>query len=286
MVLDDHLADARQRREGGRRDLAREAQLDLVVGQVAQVLDGADLDQETLADDPHPVGGLLHLGEDVGGEEDRRPVGHRLAEDAEERLLDERVQARRRLVEQEQLGAVLEGDDEGDLLLVALAVLLELARRVEVEALDEAGLVGGVDAAAQVGEVLQVLAARQAVVEGELAGQVADPPVDRHRVGARRDAEHPGRPRGRPDQVEEGPDRRRLAGAVRPQEPEDLPLGNGEIDLDDPAVAAVALGELLGLDDVSGHRRPSIRGRGPGRTSHLTGGSGTALASISAGRVQ
>ena len=45
-------------------------------------------------------------------EEDRRAVGDRLAEDAEERLLDERVEARGGLVEEQQLGAVLERDDQ------------------------------------------------------------------------------------------------------------------------------------------------------------------------------
>ena len=54
-----------------------------------------------------------------------------------ERLLDERIEPGRRFVEDEQLGAVLEGDDQPDLLLVALRVLLELARRVEVEAFDQ-----------------------------------------------------------------------------------------------------------------------------------------------------
>ena len=86
-------------------------------------------------------------------------------------------------------GPVLEGDDERDLLLVALAVLLEPARRVEVEALDQRGLVGPVDAAPQVGEVLEVLGAREPVVEGELAGQVADPAMDRDGVDRRLDAE-------------------------------------------------------------------------------------------------
>ena len=74
---------------------------------------------------------------------------------------------------------MLERDDEPDLLLVALRVLLELAARVDVEALDERVAVRPVDAAAQVGEVLDRLAAGQAVVERELARDVADPAVDR-----------------------------------------------------------------------------------------------------------
>ncbi len=70
-------------------------------------------------------------------QEDGPALGPRLADELEERLLDERVEAGRRLVEDEQVGPVLERDDEPDLLLVALRVLLEPAARVEVEALDE-----------------------------------------------------------------------------------------------------------------------------------------------------
>ncbi len=70
-------------------------------------------------------------------EEHGRAVGDRLVQRLEERLLDERVEARRGLVEDEQLGPVLEGGDHADLLLVALAVLLEPLARVEVEALDQ-----------------------------------------------------------------------------------------------------------------------------------------------------
>ena len=91
-------------------------------------------------------------------------------------------------------GPVLERDDQADLLLVALRVLLEPAARVEVEALDELGHVAGIDATAQVGEVLDGVAAGEPVVEVELAGQVADPAVDGDRVGGRLDAEDLARP--------------------------------------------------------------------------------------------
>ena len=121
--------------------LAREPQLDLVVGEIAQRLDPVDPDQPALADDRDPVAGLLDLGQDVAREEDRAALGLRLADDLVERLLDERVEARRRLVEDQQVGPVLERDDQADLLLVALRVLAELAARVDVEARDQLGLV-------------------------------------------------------------------------------------------------------------------------------------------------
>ena len=61
----------------------------------------------------------------------------RLAHEREERLLDERVEARGRLVEDQQVRSVLERHDQADLLLVALRVLLEAPARIEVQPLDE-----------------------------------------------------------------------------------------------------------------------------------------------------
>ena len=156
------------------RDRAGEAQLHLVVGEVAQAFDAVHLDQPAVADDRDPIAGPLHLGQDVAREEDRAALVLGLADQGIERLLHERVEAGGRLIEDQQLRPMLERDDEADLLLVALRVLLELARRVDLEALDERCLVRRVDAAPQVGEVAQGLAAGQPVVQGELARDVAD----------------------------------------------------------------------------------------------------------------
>ena len=113
--------------------------------------------------------------QDVARQEDRPALGLGLADDLVERLLDERVEARRRLVEDEQVGPVLERDDQADLLLVALRVLLELAASGRCRGARSSSAAGRpVDAAAQVGEVLDRLAAGQLVVQRELARQVAD----------------------------------------------------------------------------------------------------------------
>src|SRR5258706_520473 len=97
----------------------------------------------------------------------------------QEDLLERRLAAD----EAEQLGPVLERADEPDFLLVALRVLAEAPRRIEVEALDQRLRIAGVVVPPQVREVLDRLGARQAVIEGELAGQVADPSMDRDRIG-------------------------------------------------------------------------------------------------------
>ena len=172
-----------------------EDELDLVVGEVAQRLGPIDAGELAAADDRDAVARLLDLGQDVRAQEDGAALFLGLADDRVELLLDERVEAGRRLVEEQQVGPVLEGDDQADLLLVALRVLAELARRIDLEPLDQLLLVGAVDAAAQVGEVVERLAAGELVVQRELAGQVAQALVDRDRVGGRVDAED--RARGR-----------------------------------------------------------------------------------------
>ena len=219
-------------------------------GQVPEGLDPVDLDDPAVADDRDPVAHLLDLVDEVWLE--RKTV--RLAALAsltrlDERLLDERVEARGRLVQDQQVGLVLEGDDEADLLLVALGVLAELAGRVQVQAFDQRALVRSVDAAPEVGEVGDRLAAGEPVVERELAGQVADAAVDRHRVGRRLDVEDERAPGGRTDQVEQDPDRRRLARAVGPEIPEDLTGVDAEVEVDDATVLAVGLGQLFDPDD-------------------------------------
>ena len=189
-----HIAHAGKVRELLPGSRAGEAQLHLVVGHVAQGVHAVDSRQPAVPDDRHPVAGPLHLRQHVARHEDRAPLVLRLAHEREEGLLDERVEPRRRLVEDEELRPMLERHHEPDLLLVALRVLLELPRRVEVEPRDEIGLVGGVDAAAQVGEVLDRLAPGELVVQHELARQVAEPAMDRDRVDGRLDAEHRARP--------------------------------------------------------------------------------------------
>ena len=238
-----------QRAEGLDRYRTREHELDLVVGEVAQRFRPINAGKLAAADDGHAIARLLHLGQDVRAQEDGAALFLGLADDRVELLLDERVEAACRLIEEQQVGPVLEGDDQPDLLLVALGQLPELARRVDLEALDQLLLVGTVDAAAQVGEVVERLTAGQLVVQRELARQVAQAAVDGDRILGRVDAEDRRPAAGRTDVVEQRPDHRGLAGAVGPEEAKRLALADFEVDVDDPAVLAVVLGQLLGLDD-------------------------------------
>ena len=256
VALDDDIAHARQPVEQRRRDRARERQLHVVEGEPANLLDAVDLDEAAVADDRDAVAGPIDLIDDVRREEDRSTGLARLADEPIEGLLHQRIETRCRFVEDHQVGPVLEGDDEANLLLVTPRVLLEAAAGIELEPLDEVADVRPVDPATQVPEVVDGLPARQPVVQVEFAGQIADAAVDGDRVDRRLDAEDLGPPRRRPDQVEQNPHRGRLAGAVRAQEAEDLARGDLEIELDDAAVLAVALGQSFGLDDGR-HAPPS-----------------------------
>src|SRR5436190_2374638 len=116
LALGRDVADAGDRREGSRRDLAREPQLDLVMSEIAQGLDPVHLGEPSVADDRDAIAGLLDLAEDVAREEDRPALGLGLADDLVEGLLDERIETRRGLVEDQQVRPMLEGDDQPDLL--------------------------------------------------------------------------------------------------------------------------------------------------------------------------
>src|SRR5438270_1754389 len=118
---------------------------------------------------------------------------------------------------------MLERDHQPDLLLVSLGELLEASRRIDVEALDQLGLVRLVDATAEVAEIGQRLAAGQSVIERELPGDVAEALVDRDRIAARLDSEDVGAAAGRADQIQDRADGGRLPRAIGAQEAEHLP---------------------------------------------------------------
>src|SRR3972149_3198699 len=83
--------------------------------------DGSRLNScgETGAEKYRSIGGVSHLGGHVGGEEDGPSLGAHLAQDPVERLLDKRVEAGARFVEDGQRRPMHELLHDADLLLVA-----------------------------------------------------------------------------------------------------------------------------------------------------------------------
>ena len=84
---------------GRRIDRLREPELHLVGCQLAQRFDRIEPDDPAVADDRDAVAGALDLADDVRGEEHGPTLGLGLEEQLVERLLDERIEARGRLVE-------------------------------------------------------------------------------------------------------------------------------------------------------------------------------------------
>ena len=159
-----------------------------------------------------------------------------------------RVEAAGWLVEHQQVGVVERALDDADLLPVPARELAQRPVHVRLEALGELGRSPEVVHAAHVGEERDQLAAGEPRVVREVAREVAEPRPDGEAVAAAVEAEERGRAARRVQQVEQRADGRRLAGAVRAQEAEHLASLDGHRDALDPACAAVALGQLVGLD--------------------------------------
>jgi len=135
---------------------------------------------------------------------------------------------------------LLEGGDEADLLPVPFRQPLDSAAQLEPEALRvRAGAVQGV-AGGEGAQKAQILGDGESGVEGDIAGEEANPPAHRE---ARVDdvvPEDRAGATGRTDQAEQQPDRRGLPRPVRAKEAEDLadPDREGQI-LDTTAFAVV-----------------------------------------------
>ena len=103
--------------------------------------------------------------------------------------------------------------------------------------------------AVDAGEEIEVLPHAQVAVERELLGHVAQPRrAPRTRRGTGR-SPPPGRARRRPQQAAHHLERGRLAGAVGPEQAEDLAAADAERDPIGRGEVAELLGQPAGLDD-------------------------------------
>ena len=143
-----------------------------------------------------------------------------------------------------------------DALLLASGEADELEHLVDPLALPAAGH------AVELGEVAQVVVGREPLVEPAVAAEdVADPLAHLVRVPNDVEPEHPRLTARRQEQRDQHLDRRRLAGPVRPEQPEELALADLErdpahrLDLerappDDPGVRLVGAPQVADFDDA------------------------------------
>ncbi len=127
------------------------------------------------ANDSHPVGDPLDLRQDMGGEEDGPSLFLRLLHHPVELLLHQRVEPAGRFVEDQQLRMMHEGLDEPHLLFVAAGQIADGSLQVELQPLRQLSRLPDSAQVSQMSEMGQQLLTGEALVEGELPRQVADP---------------------------------------------------------------------------------------------------------------
>ena len=213
------------------------------------------------------VGELVGLVQVLGGEEDGDAVGDQLADGLPRVVAAARVEAGGRLVEEDdpRVADQRHGDVEAALHAAGVGGGGLLGGLDQVEALQQ---LGGDAAALAAGEVVQVrheehvlLAGDQTVDGGELSGD-ADRGADRLGVGGQVVAAdvQPGRVGG--DEGGEDVDGGGLAGAVRAEQGEDRPFGDGQVDAVEHDLVAVGLAQPVRRDGQVGHDGCSFTGCG------------------------
>src|SRR5690606_27002998 len=174
--------------------------------------------------------------------------------DAPERDARARIEARGRLVQEEELRPVDDGAREHQPLLVAaaqgvrarVAVLAELE---EVEQLVDARPEVG-DARAKVARVdLEVLGDGEVVVQAVVLGTHADVALERLAVGDEVPSEEPDAPSVGLEEAVEHAERGRLAGAVRAEQAEHAPALAAQIEPVDGVTRAEPFHETFGDEE-------------------------------------
>ena len=108
--------------------------------------------------------------------------------------------------------------------------------------------------AVELGEIVEITCGGEIRVDRQLARKIANPPPRLEGVAPAVEAEHARASARRSQQVEQQPDRRRLAGAVGAEEPVDLARQDFERELLDTDHGAVVLGQAVDLDRRRVHR--------------------------------
>ena len=220
-------------------------------GQVAELAQCPGLDAAAGPDDAHPVTQPLDLGQDVARQQDRVAAGAEVVDAGLEDRLHDRVEARRRLVQDEELDVGGQRRHERHLLPVALGVAASLLGRVQLEALDQVAPAGLVDPAPQPAEQVDHLAAGQVRPQVHVAGHVGQPAVQGRGVAPGVAVEEAYVAGVRSQEPQQDPDGRRLAGAVRPEEAVHLPRGHDQVEAVQGAGAAEVLGQVMDLDRIA-----------------------------------
>jgi hypothetical protein len=209
------------------------------------------LDELPTVDDHDVVDRLRHLREDVTRDENRPALPGERAEEVTEPADSLRVEAVRRLVEHEHLRIAEKSGGEPQSLAHAERVALHApaSRRAHVDHREDLVDARPRDAPGE-REHPQVVAPRAPRMGIERLEQHADAPDGVLELGVR-PAEDRGPARSRADEAEKRTHRRRLARAVRAEEPRDPTGLDGEGEVVDGERRAEPLREALDLDHLT-----------------------------------
>ena len=198
----------------------------------------------------------------MGGHQDGLALVLELGHDLEELGGGLGVEPRGRLVEQDGRGVLDDGDGDAQLLPHAFGEVLDALVEGLLLERDPAHdliivVLGEVGLAAELGEEVEVLAGREVAVEHDVLGDESDVLLGLERVLVDVDALDEAGPGRRRDEVQEEVDRRRLAGAVGPEQAVDLARPDLQVEVVEGQHAVlVSLGQVVGFQDGIrvGHR--------------------------------
>jgi hypothetical protein len=211
-----------------------------------------------VVDDRDAVGEVIGLFEVLGREQHRDPAELELADHLPHRRATCRVEAGRRLVEEQDRwpGDEARGEVEAPAHAAGVALHHAVGRVRQIELVEQLG--GASDRlapghAAELADHHEVLAAGERGVDGRILCGDADAPAHLGRLAHHVEAGDTGRARVGLRQRGEDAHGRRLARAVRAEHAEDRTGCRGEVDAGERLGVAEALGEADGLDGCGGH---------------------------------
>ena len=209
--------------------------MELLIVVLLQGADVGDLGDLAFADDADAGAQALDFAEDVGGEENGDAAGVFFADEVEEIALHERVEAGGGLIEEEQLGAVQQALHDADFLLVAVGKVADAAVLLELHDVGQLFDALGAIAIVKTGGILEQVFDFHAFVIVDLRRQVADISADLRAMFGHILAKNLAGAAGGVDQRQEQADGGGFAGAVRPNEAEDLAFLHFERDIHNTA---------------------------------------------------